>query len=385
MVPERTAMKKRKKIFQELLRNYRETPVEPPCPLFGQCGGCLMQDISYENQLLLKKDYLELTLEGLCPVDRVRPSAPLRYRNRMDFVTAFGKTGLRMRGNYRRVVDVPRCAIMQERSDNALAAIRPLLDGVEDYDYLRHEGYLRYLVLRQGRHTGELMANAVVARRENGVGPLLEFLCGIADSVSLILNEGPADVSYGEVLADLKAGFIHETLGDRKFKIRPNSFFQSNSETALAMYERIRDEADGNVLDLYSGVGTIALFIADRAERVTGVEVLAEGTAAALENRSLNAAENVDFVNADTRDFLKENTPRFDTLVMDPPRGGIHPKTLKLIAGLAAPKILYMSCNPVSFRDDCLALEDYRVEWFEAYDMFPQTDHVETLALLKRK
>lgn len=378
-------MKKRKRTFHDLMQKYRENPVEPPCPLFGECGGCLMQNISYEHQLRVKKEYLEKTLEGLCDVGEVRPSTPLRYRNRMDFVTAFGKTGLRKRGRYRQVVDVPRCALMQQRSDDALAAIRPHLAGIEDYDYLRHEGYLRYLVLRQGRYTGMLMANPVAARRENRVETLLESLCGIADSVSLILNEGKADLSFGEVLSDVKGGFIEERLGNLRFRIRPNSFFQSNSEIALSMYEAIRDETEGHVLDLYSGVGSISLFIADRAESVTGVEVLPEGVAAACENRELNGITGAGFICADAMEFLSGNTRRFDTLVMDPPRSGIHPKTLKLIATLAPSKIIYMSCNPVTFRDDCLALEHYRIEKFEACDMFPQTDHIETLAVLKRK
>jgi len=303
----------------------------------------------------------------------------------MDMVTAFGKAGLRRRGSYRRVVDIESCDIMQERSNEVFKSIRPLLAEIEDYDYLAHQGYLRYVVLRQGMYTGQLMLNFVVASRENRLAAVIDALPEGIDSVSLLLSEGRADVSFGEVFETVRGGTIEERLGDLRFSIAPNSFFQSNSSIALSMYEGIRSMVKGRTLDLYSGVGSISLFVAGAAESVSGVEVNPEGVAMAERNRELNETENARFIHADVLDYLRESNGRFDTVVLDPPRAGMHPAAAALLSKLAPERVVYMSCNPSTFRDDLAALADYRVESFEAFDMFPQTPHIETLALLLRR
>ncbi len=377
-------MKKKKRIIQALADGYRDGAV-PSCRHFGECGGCLFQDISYENQLALKAEYLRGELGGVCDVGQVRPSRPFGYRGRMDMVTAFGKAGLRRRGSYRRVVDIESCDIMQERSNEVFKSIRPLLAEIEDYDYLAHQGYLRYVVLRQGMYTGQLMLNFVVASRENRLAAVIDTLPEGIDSVSLLLSEGRADVSFGEVFETVRGGTIEERLGDLRFSIAPNSFFQSNSSIALSMYEGIRSMVKGRTLDLYSGVGSISLFVAGAAESVTGVEVNPEGVAMAGRNRELNGVETARFVHADVLEYLRECEERFDTVILDPPRAGMHPAAAALLSKLAPERVVYMSCNPSTFRDDLAALADYRVESFEAFDMFPQTPHIETLALLVRR
>ena len=377
-------MKKRKRLIQALAENYRDGEA-PPCAHFGECGGCLFQDISYKNQLALKEEYLRTELGDVCDVGPVRPSMPYGYRGRMDMVTAFGKVGLRKRGSYRRVVDIESCAIMQEKSNTMFREIRPLVSSVEDYDYLRHEGYLRYVVLRQGMYTGELMVNFVVAMPEDRLGGVIEALPDGVDSVSILVTGGRADVSFGEVWKTVQGGTIGERLGDFRFSIAPNSFFQSNSSIALLMYERIRSMVKGRTLDLYSGVGSISLFVAGAADSVTGVEMNPEGVAMAEHNRELNGIENARFVHGDVLGYLRECVDRYDTVVLDPPRAGMHPAAAALLSRLAPERIVYMSCNPASFREDLSALADYRVESFEAFDMFPQTPHIETLALLIRR
>ncbi|TAL37495.1 MAG: 23S rRNA (uracil(1939)-C(5))-methyltransferase RlmD [Spirochaetes bacterium] len=377
--------RKKRDMFDELAERFRGEGVSAPCAHFGECGGCLFQDIRYGDQLLLKREWLRGVLSGVCDVGDVGASDPLSYRNRMDMVSAFGASGLRVRGSFRRVVDVRSCEIMQERSRRAFMDMKPLLAATPGYDYLRHEGFLRYTVLRQARFTNELMINFVTASREDRLGALAEAACGMADSVSLILNEGLADLNTGEVYAVLKRGRIEEDFDGVRYEISPNSFFQSNSEIARVMYREIRDQVKGRVLDLYSGVGSISLFAACAAEHVTGVEMSAEGVDTARANAELNGIANAEFVCADALDFLRERAAGFDTLVLDPPRGGVHPKAVKRVNECAPEKIVYMSCNPVTFRDDVKLLENYRVESFRAWDMFPQTPHVETLAVLKRK
>lgn len=377
--------KKKKRMFADLIEKYKGEGCEPQCKYFGECGGCMFQNVPYENQLLLKKEYINSIFEGISSIESVAPSNPYSYRSRMDMVTAFGKKGLRRAGSFRHVVDIESCEIMQKRSDEMYGKVRELVDKIEDYDYLKHEGYLRYIVLRQARFTGELMVNFVVSKPENRFGFALYDFMDDVDSSSLILSDGLADLNYGDIFQTLKKGFITETFDGIDYMITPNSFFQSNSEMALQMYRKILSLTRGKTLDLYSGVGSISLFAASAAEKVTGVEVIQEAVDVAERNRENNEIENVNFICADAGEYVKENTGKFDTLILDPPRSGMNPKMLKYINGMAPEWIVYMSCNPVTCRDDLNLLEGYNVEFLEAYDMFPQTPHVETLTLLTRK
>jgi len=377
--------KKKKKMFAELIEKYKGEGCEPRCKYFGECGGCMFQNIPYENQLLLKKEYVNSIFEGIFSIESVAPSTPYGYRSRMDMVTAFGKKGLRRAGSFRHVVDIETCEIMQNRSNEMYGTVRSLVEKIEDYDYLRHEGYLRYIVLRQARFTGEVMVNFVVSKPENRFGFTLYDFMEEVDSSSLILSEGLGDLNYGDIFQTLKKGFITESFDGIDFMITPNSFFQSNSEMALQMYRKILSLTRGKTLDLYSGVGSISLFAALAAESVTGVEVIQEAVDVAERNRENNEIENVSFICADAGEYVRENSGKFETLILDPPRSGMNPKMLKHINGMAPERIVYMSCNPVTCRDDLKMLEGYNVDFLQAYDMFPQTPHVETLTFLTRK
>lgn len=372
-------------MFAELIEKYRGEGCAPQCRYFGECGGCMFQDIPYENQLLLKKEYVNAIFEGIGEVESVAASTPFNYRSRMDMVTAFGKKGLRRSGSFRHVVDIESCAIMQNRSDEIFGKARSVLEKIEDYDYLRHQGYMRYIVLRQARFTGELMVNFVVSKPENRFGLTLYDFLDQVDSSSLILSDGLADLNFGEIFQTFKKGYITETFDGIDYMITPNSFFQSNSEMALKMYRKILSLTRGRTLDLYSGVGSISLFAASAAESVTGVEVIQEAVDIAERNREDNEIENVEFICADAGEYVKQNSGRFDTLILDPPRSGMHPKMLKYLNEMAPERIVYMSCNPATCRDDLKMLEGYSVDFIEAYDMFPQTPHVETLTLLTRR
>jgi len=375
--------KKERHYINGLIDAHRGSGAAPPCPHFGQCGGCLFQDIPYENQLVLKKEMVNDALRGVASVERVHPSAQYRYRSRMDMVTAFGKCGLRRGGSYRTVIDITECRIMQERSDFIFGKIRPLIEKIEDYDYLRHRGYLRYVVLREARYTGQVMVNFVTAERENRLQGVLTVVSGLADSVSLIHSGGLADLSYGEITETVKGGWIEESFDGIRFRITPNSFFQSNAEIALQMYRKIRDESRGRVLDLCSGVGSISLFIAGAADHVTGVEMNRESVEIAAANGRINGIENAEFFCGEASDFLREAGERYETIVLDPPRSGMQGKAMDHIDRMKARRIIYMSCNPKTFRDDVAALRSYAVESVEAFDMFPQTPHVEILGILK--
>ncbi|OHD67784.1 MAG: 23S rRNA (uracil-5-)-methyltransferase RumA [Spirochaetes bacterium RBG_16_49_21] len=379
-------MKKRQHIYiNRLMDAYRGEGAVPPCPLFGSCGGCLFQHIRYKDQLALKKEIVNDALRGVAAVDQVHPSEPYRYRGRMDLVVAFGKCGLRRRGNYRAVVDVTACSIMKEKSNSLLGKIRPFIEKIEGYDYLRHRGYLRYVVLRETSYTGRVMANFVVAERENRLAALLDGIAADADSISLIYSGGLADLSYGDIIENVRAGYIEEDFDGIRYRITPNSFFQSNAEAALRIYRRIREEARGRVLDLCAGVGSISLFIAEASEHVTGVEKSTEAVENANMNKELNRIGNADFICSDAKDFVRDAGGNYETIILDPPRSGLQRSVMEHIDRMGAGKIIYMSCNPASFRDDVQFLQRYTLESIEAYDMFGQTPHVELLGVLKRK
>ncbi|HON15832.1 MAG TPA: 23S rRNA (uracil(1939)-C(5))-methyltransferase RlmD [Spirochaetota bacterium] len=377
--------KKKRKFFNELIEKYKGEGAVPFCRYFGDCGGCLFQNVPYENQLKLKVEYLNIILEGLIEVNSIVPSVPFMYRNRMDMVTAFGKKGLRRSGTYRHVVDIESCPLMQGKSSEVYGKLRLALSKIEDYNYLTHEGYLRYIILRQARFTGEVMANFVVASPEDRFGFALMDILDELDSCSILLNSGLGDLSIAPLFKTIKKGFITESFDEIEYMITPNSFFQSNSEIALKMYREILSYVKGRTLDLYSGVGSISLFVAKAADSVTGVEISQESVAIAEENRENNSIDNVEFICADAMEFIKEHKGEYDTVIVDPPRSGMHPKVIGRIEELRPERIIYMSCNPSTFRDDLHALENYKITHFAAYDMFPQTPHIETLALLERK
>ncbi|MCU0849163.1 MAG: 23S rRNA (uracil(1939)-C(5))-methyltransferase RlmD [Spirochaetes bacterium] len=377
-------MKKKRKAIFEISEKYAGS-AEPPCPHFGECGGCSFQDISYENQLQLKKDYLSRLFSDITEVPSVSPSVPFRYRSRMDMVTAFGKIGLRRAGSHRHVIDITSCKIMQEKSEMLYSSARTILAEVEGYDYLRHTGFLRYAVIRQAMFTGETMVNLVVSDRRALPDAVIDGLSAGADSMSVLLNSGKADLSFGEVIEVVRRGFIVESFDGTRYRIGPNSFFQSNSRIALDMYRRIREEASGRALDLYSGVGSISLFVAGKCESVTGVELVEEAVAAAEANRTENGATNVEFTRADAAEYLESGTGGFDTIILDPPRSGLHPKVVERINLSGAARLIYMSCNPDAFRREIDSLDRYGLDSLEAFDMFPQTPHIETLAVLSRR
>lgn len=376
-------MKRRKKEKIEIMAAPFRGSENPRCGHFGECGGCLFQDIKYSHQLEIKKMFLNDLFEGAFAVDEVRGFEPYGYRNRMDYVAAFGKRGLRRRGFFKQVIDIEDCPLLQPQMQRAWSQAREITRELEDYDYLKHEGLLRYVVLRGAKFTGEVMCNFVLSRPDSLATAALEKIC--ADSQSVILSEGLADLSFGPVGEVVKKGYITENFDGLKYRIYPNSFFQSNSEAAVVMYKRIAEFARGNLLDLYSGVGSISLFAARGADKVTGVEQVAEAVDAANTNLEANGVSNCSFVCADALDYMKANQNMFDCVIMDPPRSGAHPKVVKAIERMAPSRIIYMSCNPSTFKDDVKLLESYKLEFIEAYDMFPQTPHVETLALLERK
>lgn len=375
--------KKKKERFEFTPEQRTEEPV---CPYFGRCGGCRYQDVPYPMQVEAKAGWLSRLFEQPVPV---QPSPEqYGYRNRMDFVYAFGKLGMRERGTYKWVVDIEHCPLMSRNANDLLSRVRSLLEQypIECFNYIHHKGYLRYAVIR-GTSLGETLVNFVTYDEREDIIPVAEDISADATSVIWSIQDRLADMSYGQTHRVWNTEHIRENIGGKTFLMGPNTFFQNNPYLIEAPFERMRREVQGRVLDLYCGVGSIGLLIAGSAPEVFGVESVEESIRLARRNAEENRVANISFQTAEVRPWLREQAPaeKFETIVVDPPREGLTPKVVKRVGALGADKILYLSCNPNVLRQELELFEDYQVEHIEGYDLFPQTPHVEVLAVLQRK
>ncbi len=359
---------------------------EPRCPYFGECGGCALQDVEYGEQVRAK----EVALRELLGREvEVMPSPnPYGYRHRMDYVTAFGKTGLRKKGDGRTVVDLRECHIVQPRVSELLGHLRDWMDelGVHDYNLVTNRGDLRYMTTRHALSTDELMVILVTSRRDTTVGPLLERLGEHAQSVVWALQDRTGDDSHGDLQRVIGADMIRQHILGRTFHICPNCFFQNNLLMVDQLFSAVLEKLEGGVMDLFCGTGTITLLAADKGHEVLGVEILQENIDLAEYNAELNGIQGAAFVHDNANHFLAfydGDVP--DTLVIDPPRSGLAPKLIRKINRLAPGRIVYVSCNPKTFKMDMEQFAGYELEHVEGFDMFPQTPHVEIVSLFRKK
>lgn len=377
-----------------------------PCAHFGECGGCLWQDLAYEEQLRLKE---RIVTEALRPGDGVdvRPSlpapAPYGYRNKMEFSVGShdGKVlvGLHPAGRFGHVVDVGACELMPAPTSEVIAFIRAYANehGLSAYDLRSHEGLLRFVTVRATR-SGDLMVNLTTSadpfpEREGLATGLSErFPCVV--SVVHTVNREKAQVAYGdEVMVVAGQGSITETLGPYRFEVSPFSFFQPNAAQAEAMFERVVDlcALDGTerVLDAYCGTGGISLYLAPGSDRVLGVEASEDAVRDAARNSASNGVTNCSFVAGPAEDLLGQlcrQGESFNVAVTDPPRAGMHHKALRGLIDLSPDTIVYVSCNPAALATDAAALaaHGYRLNTLQLVDMLPQTPHCEVIARLCR-
>ncbi|WP_456395946.1 23S rRNA (uracil(1939)-C(5))-methyltransferase RlmD [Thermococcus sp.] len=356
--------------------------INPQCPYFGKCGGCLLQHLPYREQVRLKEEKLSNIL-GF-EVD-VLPSPKIYgHRNRIDVVTSTGGIGFRRRGTWWDVVDIEECKVFGERSRTALKALREFIHDfkLQLYDIRKNEGFLRYIVLREGKFTGELMVNLVTA--EGMLPGDVESYFSFADSLYWSINRSKSDVSFGDVEKFWGSEFIMERIDDVAYLIHPNSFFQTNSYQAVNLVKEASRLVDGErVLDLYSGVGTFGVYLAKRGFTVEGVEVNPFAVKMARKNTELNGVEAEFRVG---RDKDVENLGAYDTVIVDPPRAGLHPKLIRKILKEKPNTIIYISCNPRTLAANLAGLSEmYSIEEARGFDMFPHTPHVETLVKLHLK
>ncbi len=395
----------------------------PLCPVCDDCGGCSWQRVPYSRQLEWKAQLIEesardhqLELPEPCVVE---PS-PLtfQYRNHMEFSFAAKRwlttaeiasgrdlergfaLGLHAPGGFGRVLDLEGCPLQSSRADEAFLVVKQFAatSGLPAWDARTHEGFWRYLILKRGHNTGELLVHVVTSRSERDLlSRLAEDVFARVEGVMGVTNgvtERVADTSEGAVVETIAGrSFIHERLGGLTVEVGPMSFFQPNTLAAERIVQIVKEFASSvpadRVIDLFCGSGLLGLSLAAEARTVTGVEVVREALDAAERNARLNGAQNVRFIQADLLRGWPSDLPQAaDLVVCDPPRAGFHPKALRALIAMAPEAILHVGCNPKTQARDLATLMregGYRPIRNAAVDQFPNTPHVENIVLLVKE
>src|SRR3954447_5864966 len=384
--------------------------VDAPCQHYPAWGGCRFQDLAYDAQVAAKEEQVADALRrigGLAepPLEPIIPAEEVfHYRNKLEY--SFTQTpegpalGFHRAGRWDEVLDIRRCWLTTDLGNAVREAVREWAraERLEAYDQSDHTGYLRHLVVREARNTGQLLVQLVTAPGEKFErGYFVDVVRRFPEvaSVHWSVNDRPAEVT--NLPTDLLWGeeWIEEELSGLRFRVRPNAFLQTNSGMAEKLYALAREAAqlsgDQTVWDLYCGIGTIGLSMAGDALTVWGIEVSEESVACALENAELNGITNAAFfagsVGQVVEDLLDRSGPP-DVVVVDPPRAGLAGKALRRLGRIGAPRLVYVSCNPTTLAGDVKALrEEYGYELLrvQPVDMFPHTPHVEAVALLERR
>ena len=383
--------------------------VEAPCAHYPACGGCRFQDLAYDEQLAAKAGQVadalgrigrlsDFELEPAVGADSV-----FHYRNKLEYsftATPVGVgLGFHKAGRWDEVLDVDRCWLTTELGNAVRNAVRGWAreQGLPAFDQEAQRGFLRHLVVREGRNTGQALVTLVTAPGElRGEKELVEALRRFPEvkSVHWAVNDRPAEVTNLPTRLLWGEPAIEEELLGLRFRVRPNAFLQTNTAMCEVLYRLTLEYAgttgEETVYDLYCGIGTIALALARDALTVWGIEASEESVACAIENAELNGIVNAAFFAGDVASSLAEledRAGRPDLVVVDPPRAGLAGKALARIAALAAPRLVYVSCNPTTLAGNAKELAGtfgYRLERARPVDMFPHTPHVETVALFTR-
>ena len=397
---------------------------DPFCQHYGVCGGCKWQHVRYEKQLAYKHEVVETALRriGKVSADVFLPPlgapATRRYRNKLEFsfcnkrwlqpeelndpnVSAYADVlGFHRAGAFDKIVDIDECHLMAEPVNPIRNRMREIAhaQGLEFYDVRQNTGYLRNVVMR--RTSLERWMLIVVVNRDAPelLHPYLDAI--LADFPQLNSLYYCINTKVNDFILDLPIVLyrgserIEERLGEVRFTIGPKSFFQTNTGQAKNLYDEVVRFAGltgrENVYDLYTGIGSIALYVAAAAGHVVGIEEIPEAIEDARANQALNAIDNCTFYAGDVKDVLTdefaERHGRPDLVITDPPRAGMHERVVRMLLTLAAPRIVYVSCNPATqARDIGLLNAAYDVKQIRTVDMFPHTYHVESIALLERR
>ena len=393
--------------------------VEPRCRYSGFCGGCPWQFLEYEKQLLFKEEHVVESLEHIGQLRGVRvlPAIPsekkFEYRNKMEFsfsdrrwllpeelsraeISEDFALGLHVPGTFHKVLDVDACLLQPRLGNEILGEVKRYVkeSGIPPYGLRSHEGFWRFLMLRHSLSYDTWMVNVVTSQEQTPwVQPMANLLYEKHENIISVVNNvntRRASIAVGEHEI-LLAGepFIKDRIGRFEFEISANSFFQTNTAGAESLYRIVKDYTGltgrETVLDLYSGTGTIPIFLADIASEVIGIEISETAVSDAEKNCKKNQVDNCRFICGDIKAGLKHIEDKPDVMIVDPPRAGMHPDVVKAVCALAPGRVVYVSCNPATLARDLAMLKaDYHVMEIRLVDMFPHTYHIECVARLER-
>ncbi|MFD1708197.1 23S rRNA (uracil(1939)-C(5))-methyltransferase RlmD [Siminovitchia sediminis] len=395
--------------FGRLLELYEESVfrTEPTCPIFAECGGCQLQHITYEGQLKAKEKQVRDVMDRIGKLGNINihpvlgMENPWHYRNKAQVPVGEQEGGL-VGGFYKQrsheIVNMEACLIQQEENDEVLQKVKAICNdfGIRAYNEKNHKGTLRHIMIRSGKVTGEIMV-VLITRTPDipGRRKLVERIVSeIQEVKSVVQNINPkrTNVIFGDQTHVLWGEeYIYDTIGEVKFAISARSFYQVNPEQTKVLYDKALEYADlhgqETVIDAYCGIGTISLFLAQRAKKVYGVEIVPEAIEDAERNAELNGIDNVEFAVGEAETVIPkwyEEGVEADVLVVDPPRKGCDESLLQTIIEMKPKKVVYVSCNPATLARDLRILEDggYKTVQVQPVDMFPQTVHVECVAQL---
>lgn len=402
--------------------SFSKDRVNPFCSHFGICGGCQWQMLPYEKQLLYKQRQVMDNLQRIGKISLPEPLSiigaddTMYYRNKLEYT--FGNrrfllpeelkdsnispdenvAGFHAPGIFDKVVDIDTCYLQAEPNNAIRKAVKKfaLDNGMEFYDIRGHHGFLRTMQLRICT-TGEVMVNIVFGKEDDAnQKKLLDHLLNQFPSITTLLYT--INPKMNDSINDLEPviyygnGYVTEKLENFSFRIGPKSFFQTNTRQAEKLYRVVRDFAalsgKETVYDLYCGTGSIGIFLSPGARKIIGVDLIEAAIEDARQNAVLNRLNNTDFYAGDVIDICNDEffnlhgTP--DVIITDPPRAGMHERLVKKILEVAAPVVIYVSCNPATQgRDLNLLGEKYEVTKIQPVDMFPHTHHIENVVQLK--
>ena len=383
-----------------------------------------IQNLSYSKQVLEKSNQVEDAFQRLGGFsdfklsDIVKSDIIFNYRNKMEFTFSPNRwvletepqgvdrsfaLGLHMTGRYDKILDIHNCHIQPEIGNKILSIARNVClknPELKPYDPKTHIGFLRFLMLRFGSNTGQIMVNIVTAYDDlNKLSPLIDTLLKEVPEISSMVNNvntRKADVAYGEFETLVYGNpFIEEKIGGLTFEVSANSFFQTNTFQGEKLYGKVKKAAklsgEEIVYDLYCGTGTIGLFLSNKAKQVYGFEVIRSSLENAERNAKINNISNTSFYKANLDTFFKsgqlpKKIPKPDVVIVDPPRAGMHPDMVRYLPKLNAKKIIYVSCNPTTQARDAKILceKGYKLKTGAMVDMFPHTPHIETIVLFSK-
>ena len=389
----------------EIVKSSRHR-VESNCKVSDDCGGCQLRELDYTNQLKMKTQKVKSDLERIGKLENVQAhdiigmNKPIRYRNKAQVPVGENHIGFYKKGS-NSIVDTDECVIQSKSTEKAIKLIREFMKKYEvsGYNKRTNRGVIRHIVTKISFKTQDMMIIVVTnTHKLPHKEELIEMIRAEMPNVKSIIqnvNDRRTNLVLGEKNKIIYGhGKIIDYIGDLQFKISPNSFFQVNPKQTLVLYEKALKFADlkghETVFDIYSGIGSLSLFLSKKARKVYGVEVVKEAVEDAKENAKLNDIKNVEFFEGTAESVLPklyEEGKRADVVVLDPPRKGCETEVLDSIIKLSPEKIVYVSCNPSTLARDLNYLSEngFKVKEVQPVDMFAGSVHVETVTLIEKK